>query len=77
MHDFYLRAWQRLRHDRQYGAMGGETPISFMAMNAYAERYRISGEAFDRFLIFLDAIDTEWLAYVARKAEERRQSDNG
>lgn len=59
-----------LRFDRQYGAFGGETPISFMALNGYARRYGIEGEAFERFLAFLTALDDEWLEYVNVKQEE-------
>jgi len=65
-----MRAWQALRFDRQYFAFGGETPISFMALDRYAQRYGIEGEAFDRFLAFMDAIDDEWLEYAAEKAKK-------
>jgi hypothetical protein len=70
-HDFYWRAWEALRFDRQYGAMGGESPISFLAYDSYARRYGIEGEAFDRFHAFMTAIDTEWLIHAAEKAKER------
>jgi hypothetical protein len=68
-HAFYLRAWQVLRFDRQYGAFGGETPISFMALDGYARRYGIEGEAFERFLAFMTALDDEWLEYMAAQAK--------
>lgn len=64
-HEFYRRAWNALRHDRQYGAMGGQTPIGFLALDAYARRYGIEGEAFERFHRFVTAIDGEWLSHVA------------
>jgi hypothetical protein len=51
--------------------MGGETPIGFMALDAYARRYGIDGEAFERFHTFMSAIDDEWLSYVAAKSKER------
>lgn len=50
--------------------MGGETPISFMALDAYARRYGIEGEAFERFIIFMTAIDEEWLEYQAKQDKE-------
>ncbi|WP_408913803.1 hypothetical protein [Brucella pseudogrignonensis] len=62
---FYIRAWQFLRYDRQYGAFGGESPISFQAMDVYARRYSIDGEAFDLFRALVSAIDTEWLNHLA------------
>lgn len=65
-----MRAWQALRFDRQYFAFGGETPISFLALDRYARRYGIEGEAFDRFLAFMDAIDSEWLDHVAAQAKK-------
>ncbi|RWQ16087.1 hypothetical protein [Mesorhizobium sp.] len=70
-HDFYWRAWEALRFDRQYGAMGGESPIAFIAYDAYAKRYGLEGEAFERFHAFMTAIDTEWLIHIANKTKER------
>ena len=61
-----MRAWERLKFDRQYGAFGGEGPISFVALDTYARRYGIEGEAFDRFLTFMTQLDDEWLEYAAR-----------
>ncbi len=61
-----MRAWQALRFDRQYFAFGGETPISFMALDGYARRYGIEGEAFERFLAFMTALDDEWQEYRAQ-----------
>ncbi|MBN9242429.1 MAG: hypothetical protein J0I98_06515 [Mesorhizobium sp.] len=68
-HAFYLRAWQALRFDRQYFAFGGQTPISFMALDGYARRYGIEGEAFERFLAFMNQIDDEWLEYAAQDSK--------
>lgn len=70
-HGFYWQAWDALRFDRQYGAMGGQMPISFMAFDAYARRYGIKGEAFDRFRVFMGVIDAEWLAHVAKEDGKR------
>lgn len=70
-HDFYWQAWEALRFDRQYGAMGGEFPISFIAYDTYARRYGLEGEAFERFHAFMTAIDMEWLHHVAEKAREK------
>jgi hypothetical protein len=71
-HAFYLRAWSVLRFDRQYGAFGGETPISFMALDGYARRYGIEGEAFERFLAFMTALDDEWLEYRAQSEKSEK-----
>lgn len=70
-HDFYWRAFEALRYDRQYGAFGGESPISFLAIDAYARRYGIDGEGFDRFLSLVNAVDDTWLDWKAEKAKEK------
>lgn len=70
-HEFYWRAWEALRFDRQYGAMGGESPIGFTALDAYARRYGIAGDAFERFHAFMSAIDTEWLIHVTEQAKAK------
>ena len=64
-HQFYWRAWDVLRYDRQYlvNGMTGDVqilPIPFLPIDTYARRYGIEGEAFDRFLTFVSAIDDEW-----------------
>jgi hypothetical protein len=74
-HAFYLRAWDVMRADRQYGAFGGETPISFLALDAYARRYGIEGEAFERYLAFMQALDEEWLAFVGERAKSKKTDD--
>lgn len=70
-HDFYWRAFEALRYDRHYGAWGGESPIAFVAIDAYARRYGIEGEAFDRFIGLINAIDDEWLSWKAERAKEQ------
>jgi hypothetical protein len=71
-HVFYVQAWQTLRYDRTYLAMGGETPIGFMVLDTFARRYGIEGEAFERFLAFMQAIDDEWLAHVDEQAKSKK-----
>ncbi|OKO83382.1 hypothetical protein AC629_22850 [Bradyrhizobium sp. NAS80.1] len=71
----YWRAWHALRFDRQYGAMGGESPIMFLSIDAYARRYRIRGAAFETFHALVGAMDEEYLEHVQRKADDARQAD--
>jgi hypothetical protein len=66
------QAWETLRYDRPYLAMGGEMPVTFAAINAYAARYGIVGQDFDEFFTLFRAIDDEWLAWVTEKAKEER-----
>jgi len=60
-----------LRGDRQYGAYGGEAPLSFLAIDAFASRHRIDGTEFDTFLFLIMALDAEWLEFVAREAAKK------
>lgn len=70
-HAFYWEAWHSLRYDRQYiGQLGEETPISFMAIDAYARRRDIGGEAFDLLLRFVTVIDVEYIAVCAEQRAE-------
>lgn len=71
-HVFYVQAWQTLRYDRQYFAFGGEAPIGFMALDTYARRYGIEGEAFERFLAFMQALDDAWLAHLDEEAKKNK-----
>lgn len=75
-HEFYWQAWNVLRFDRQYLDTGAETPISFVAYDTFARRYGIEGEAFDRFHIFMTAIDAEWLRHSAEKAKQRKEAES-
>lgn len=50
--------------------MAIEQPISFLAIDAYARRFSIAGEAFSHLLRFVSVIDTAYLA--AREIERNR-----
>ena len=65
-HLVYLIAFNRLMHDRQYGAFGGAAPISYVAVSAYARDFGIVGDAFDVFLRLIGALDVEYLAHLER-----------
>ncbi|RLP22268.1 hypothetical protein [Mesorhizobium sp. YM1C-6-2] len=69
----YWRAWEALRHDRQYGALGGETPISYIAISRFAQDNEIPPADFTLFHRFMTAIDAEWLDHVARETELRKK----
>lgn len=73
--NIYWRAWHELRFDRQYGAMGGESPISFMSVDVYARRYGIEDVAFETFHALIGAMDDEYLQHVARKAKAEREAE--
>lgn len=70
--------WHILRHDRQYGAMGGETPIPFTAIDAWARRYRVPDSEFDmarRLILAMDGVHLEIVARRAREAAEQADRD--
>jgi len=64
-HDLYFRAFDALRFDRFYGAMGGEAPISFVAKSRYADDLGLFGEDRLMFQTFLSELDAEYLAWRA------------
>lgn len=62
----YLATFRRLLHDRQYGAFGGATSISYLAVSAYARDFGIAGEDYDVFLCLISELDQEYLEYLER-----------
>ena len=57
-HQFYWDAWHALKYDRPFAGMSGmELPISYIAIDAYARRHGVEGQAFDRLIRFVSAID--------------------
>lgn len=62
-HDLYFRAFDALRFDRFYVAMGGEAPITYLAWSRYAEDLGLTGDDRDTFHQFLTALDAEYLAW--------------
>ena len=73
-HDLFWRAWEALRNDRQYTQTGIPLPITFMAIDAYADRNRIDGQMFDTLHTLLRAMDDEWRAFIAEKRAQQEQS---
>ncbi|WP_454917301.1 phage tail assembly chaperone [Xanthobacter sediminis] len=70
-HGLYWRAWFALRFDRQYGAMGGESQISFRAIDNYARRYEFHGEDFELLRLGVHALDDVWLEHVAEQMKAK------
>ena len=68
-HSLYFDAWEDLRFDRAYGSMGGQTPISYMAMSQFARDHGLVQSDFRLLRVFVQAIDAEWLAFVDEKAK--------
>jgi hypothetical protein len=76
-HPLYWEAWEALRFDRQYGAMGGEMPIPYTALRAYATDNGIAGDDFRLFHTFMGVIDAEWLKHVADRSKKRKEDEHG
>ncbi len=57
--------------------MGGLGRIWFSSISGYSERHGIVGSAFDDFLIFIRAVDDEYVAVMneraAAEAEKNKQ----
>lgn len=49
--------------------MGGVSPIPFLAIDAWARRSEVSGEAFARLQRLIRAMDAVWLEDAAQKAK--------
>lgn len=64
----YLTAFNRLMHDRHYGAFGGYTSIHYSSLSAYARDFGITGEDFDTFLAMMAELDREYLEHLERIA---------
>jgi hypothetical protein len=62
------RAWETLRNDRHFGAMGGMGGIFYTALSRYAEDHGIAGDAFMTLHTFVTALDAEYLAFEAERA---------
>lgn len=66
-------AWRVLRDDRFYGAMGGLGRIYYSSISRYAADHGIEGEALHDFVLFLSAIDDEYVRFANEQAEAERK----
>ncbi len=70
----YLReAWEHLRNDRHWGAMGGAAGIYYSAISNYAHDHVLMGEEFAFFLKMIRALDDEYLSVMAKSDKEERE----
>lgn len=69
--DWVWDAFQRLTHDRPIG-FGAVGSIPFLAIDRYADRFEI--EDFDEFYSLIRAMDEEYLAHAAKKAEKPKEA---
>ncbi|ETR75912.1 hypothetical protein X566_20145 [Afipia sp. P52-10] len=53
-------AFRALNRDRQIG-IDGVGPIFWSSIDAYARRYRVTGDRFERLVGLIRAMDDEWL----------------
>lgn len=74
-HSLYWEAWETLRYDRTYGAMGGQGPIPYAVIRAYAADNGIVGEDFWLFRTFMSVIDTAWLKHVTERDKKEGAKD--
>lgn len=63
---FYLQAFWQLYKDRTISE-AGVGPITWTVLNAYANRYEITGEEFDRFETCLNALDSAYREHIMPK----------
>ncbi|MDB5618469.1 hypothetical protein [Tardiphaga sp.] len=65
---FEWTSFGSLSTDRQVGMDRG--PIPWSAINAYAQRYSLVDDDFDRFATLIRAMDQAYLAYFRKKSED-------
>lgn len=70
---FAWRAFHDLQFDRQFGAMGGVLPIPFSAIDRYAKRFGIEGEAFDLFLAQIRSLDGVWVEAANKRDDAEKK----
>jgi hypothetical protein len=68
-HELYFEAFDALRYDRHYGAFGGQSPIKYTAISAYAHDHGIVGDDFGRFKRFIFALDRAFIRFETSKAK--------
>ena len=72
-HALYFRAFEALRFDRFFGALGGETPVSYLAKSRYSAEIGLTGEALDTFHYLFNAIDAEYLDWCGARDKAAKQ----
>lgn len=68
-HSLYFRAFEALRFDRTYGALGGASPIPYMARARYADDIGLIGDDRQMFMQLFTVVDDEFLDW--RSATEK------
>lgn len=66
----YWGAFMDLAHDRQV-FMGGVSQIPFTAIDRWASRFGVEGDAFGRLLRLIRAMDGVWLEDVQRRTKAK------
>lgn len=75
---WYLAAFWDLNGDRQLGAMGGAGPISFLALDRYAERQGVTdADDFARFSTIIRGLDGVFLKHLTEKAKRPKEKRRG
>lgn len=72
-HGLYYRAFDALQFDRFYGAMGGATPVSYLAKSRYADDLGLTGEDRQTFHLLFNAIDAEYLDWCSARDKAAQQ----
>lgn len=52
--------------------MGGEGPITYLALSQWARDHAVYGEDFHEFKIFMNAVDAEWLLMKREQADKAK-----
>jgi hypothetical protein len=63
----YWTAWNILRDDRHFGAMGGGGMIYYSAISRYARDNAITGSDFSVFVTLVREMDSEYLLWLSEQ----------
>jgi hypothetical protein len=74
--EIYLEAFWQLTTDRPQSGLAVH-PIPFAAIDAYARRYGIQGEAFDALVNAVRAADQVFMAVMAERLKAERDKAHG
>ncbi len=70
----YVKAWSVLEHDRALGHGGGMTRIHYSSISRYGRDIGMSGDALQRLVFFVQALDDEYLSFVNEQIKQAQEA---
>jgi hypothetical protein len=73
--EMYWIAWNTLRGDRFFGAMGGVGRIYFTAIAAYADAVKLPPDELESFTRLIFDMDDVYVEFVTKKQKEETEKN--